>query len=269
MGFNLYGIPIDHLSNKELSNLLETWLTGVRQRKIVTPNPEFILQALKCPWFLKEIQDADLSLPDAAGLRFAIAAEGLGKLIHRHTGVDTLERLAQACEKNDKKLLILGGEGGRAKRAAEFLKSKYPKANIVGHNPGTLLVKNGEMIIDDTTKDYLKAKNPDILALALNQTKQLMFMRHLNQFPEIKIIIGVGGAVDMFSGDLARAPKWMRRSGLEWFWRLIIEPKRIKRIAKATIIFPLIVAIKTIRGGYFISACKRVIPEIINQLRGR
>ncbi|MBU0614158.1 WecB/TagA/CpsF family glycosyltransferase [Patescibacteria group bacterium] len=269
MNFNLFGVPIDHLSSDQLEQLLQSWICGHGQHFIVTPNPEFILQAIREPWFLKAIKDADLSLPDAAGLRYAIAAEGLGKFIYRHTGVDTLEKLVKICEKNNKKLLILGGEGSRAKRAAETLRRFYPNADITGHNPGTLLVKNYEMLIDETTKDYIKACQPDVIALALNQTKQLHFIKHLKEFPSIKITIGVGGAVDMFSGELPRAPFWMRKSGLEWLWRLCIEPKRAKRIANATIVFPVLVAFKTIKGGYFLAACKRVLPEIINQLKGK
>ena len=82
-------------------------------------------------------------------------------------------------------------------------------------------------------------------------------------------MIGVGGALDMISGRLKRAPKWMRRTGLEWLWRVLIEPSRIGRILKASVAFPALVTIETIKRGRFIKAVKNTAPEIIRQLSGK
>jgi N-acetylglucosaminyldiphosphoundecaprenol N-acetyl-beta-D-mannosaminyltransferase len=85
--------------------------------------------------------------------------------------------------------------------------------------------------------------SPDILFVALGAPKQERWIfENLNKLESVKLAMGVGGAFDFLSGKTKRAPLWMRKIGLEWFWRLIIEPRRVKRIIDAVIVFPVIFA---------------------------
>jgi UDP-N-acetyl-D-mannosaminuronic acid transferase (WecB/TagA/CpsF family) len=117
MSFVLNDIHLDHYSPNQLEILLHAWVTGNQQKWIVTPNPEFFLYARKHDWFKDLLNRAHLSIPDGVGLRYAIAAMGLGRLRFRKTGVDTLLQLAEICEEQEKTLVLFGAENKRAERS--------------------------------------------------------------------------------------------------------------------------------------------------------
>src|SRR3989338_2638426 len=110
----ILGVPIHDIDENHLISHLREWLLGKDQKIVVTPNPEFIILAQKDLYFREILKQADLSLPDGVGLRFAVAALTDNFLHFRHTGVDTLEILVQVCEETEKKILLFGGEKGRS-----------------------------------------------------------------------------------------------------------------------------------------------------------
>lgn len=108
---------------------------------------------------------------------------------------------------------------------------------------------------DDTTgsdaREHIKTFSPDILLVAFGHPKQELWIeKHLNEFPSLKAVVGVGGTFDYWSGSKKRAPLTLRAFGLEWLWRLICEPKRWKRILNAVIVFPVL----AIRGRFVVKA---------------
>ena len=128
------------------------------------------------------------------------------------------------------------------------MKEKFPNINVLTFDPGRVAA-DGK--VDQTIIDQINQLAPDVLAVALGQRKQERFANsYLKQIPTVKIIIGIGGALDMISGNLPRAPKFLRRLGLEWFWRLVIEPSRWPRIVRAVIIFPIVVIIEKIKSPF-------------------
>src|SRR3990167_9257321 len=105
----VFGVRIDDVPPLELRGLISDWLIGEQTRAIVTPNPEMILLARRDAAFRDILNRADLSLPDGVGLRFALPALTSERLLHRHTGVDTLILIAQLCAVAGKRLALLGG----------------------------------------------------------------------------------------------------------------------------------------------------------------
>jgi N-acetylglucosaminyldiphosphoundecaprenol N-acetyl-beta-D-mannosaminyltransferase len=252
----LYGVRLDSIEESEFNDMINDWLTGNTQHIIFTPNPEFLLIAKSDATFLDILNSADLLLPDGVGLKLASVALLERRLIRR-TGTDTLWQLAQNCAKQDKSILLLGGEIERvAQRAGEVLKSRYPSLKVHAINPGS--VSDARKLIN-----MINEIKPDVLALALGQKKQEMAIAEiLNELPSVRIAIGVGGAFDMISGSLPRAPKMMRQFGFEWLWRLYLEPKRWRRIYRAVIVFPTVVACDTLKQRRFLKACKAVFKEL-------
>ncbi|MFA6131577.1 MAG: WecB/TagA/CpsF family glycosyltransferase [Patescibacteria group bacterium] len=231
----ILNIHLHDLSNQELEKLFLSWLGGNEQKIIVTPNPEFLLLARRDKEFADILNRADLSLPDGFGLKL------VSHLRHRHTGVDTLEHLAKLPV-----TMCLLGSAKNAMAAAEIFKQKNPQIKISIVDPNQV-ASTGE--VSETVLTEINKNSPNILAVGLGQGKQERFIvKNLARLPSVRLAIGVGGAFDMISGQLPRAPRFMRQMGLEWLWRLVIEPKRWRRIARAVLIFPIVVIYDKIRG---------------------
>ncbi|MCX6714870.1 MAG: WecB/TagA/CpsF family glycosyltransferase [Candidatus Uhrbacteria bacterium] len=260
----LFDVPIDDLSNENLDAQLTEWMNGTVQKFITTPNPEFLLLARKDEEFQKILQSSDLSLPDGVGLRFAIAALTNETLSYRHTGVDLVERVAYLSNENHKHVLLVGGDPGSAEKTKEVFEKQYPGIKISIFNPGQVTFP-----ISDRILETLLEISPDIMLVALGQKKQEKFIHEvLPNVPSIRIAVGIGGAFEMIAGMKPRAPRIMSQMGLEWVWRVFIEPKRIGRILNASFVFPIMVVYGTLRQHRLWRACKHVLPEIYRQLTG-
>jgi N-acetylglucosaminyldiphosphoundecaprenol N-acetyl-beta-D-mannosaminyltransferase len=270
MRHKIFGIPIDNLPESELIIRSRGFLFGEQGRVICTINPEFILQARKDPVFAAELRRCDLALPDGVGLRYAVSALTGASLRYRHTGVDTLLLLADLAEQEGKGMVLLGGHPGSAETASEWLRQGHPHLDVVGIDPGRLDAQpDGFLhILPELLHTILRAQ-PAVLAVALGQGKQERFMYEVApHLPSLRIAIGVGGALDMLSGKRPRAPKCLRRAGLEWAWRLALEPRRARRILRAVLVFPVIVAAATLKQQRFLKASRGVLREVMRQLRG-
>ena len=270
MGFDILGVRVDNLSTDQVSANFRRWLGGFEQKMVVTPNPEFILAAGQDEDFRQILNDAHLSLPDGIGLRYAVSALHGDQLEHRQTGVDTLKQLAQLCAETGSRLMLLGGRRGSAGRAAQALRISLPNLDVIPVEPGEIVSHHGDPVLSGTLVQKLRQFEPVVLAVGLGQIKQEKFLaKYLPEFPSVKIAIGVGGAFDMLAGDRQRAPRVLQSMGLEWLWRLLIEPKRWFRIWQAVIIFPLVIAWYTMHRRHFLRSCARVLPAVIKQLSRR
>lgn len=214
MKTQIMGIKIDDVNMEEALSVAEQWIWNnpvYRNRTgkhyIVTPNPEMIVAAQKDDEFRKILNDADLAIPDGAGLKLS------GKVKNTLAGTDLMEKLAELAAEKGFTTSFLGGKEGVAKKCAECLKAKYP----------TLKVAFADSDINS------KVPPSDILFVALGHIKQEKWIaQNLSKVP-VHLAMGVGGAFDYLSGQVPRAPKILREFGLEWLFRLIIQPWRIKR----------------------------------------
>jgi len=264
-------IPIDHVSNNQLDTLLRHWLKGYKKRLIVTPNAEMLLAAVNDTRLEAALNESHLALPDAAALRFAVSAKyGSGIFKYRHTGTDTLQKLAKIASEEGRKIMLVGGGIDSAKLATQVLQKRHPNLLITFLDPGKIEYQEGKVFIPEKIIKEINEWAPDILALGLGHGKQeVALATHLHLFSSVKIGIGIGGAFDMINGSLKRAPKIWRESGFEWLWRLLLEPSRIGRIYTATVVFPLHVAYDAFRNRRFLFAVRHVLPEVLNQIRGK
>jgi N-acetylglucosaminyldiphosphoundecaprenol N-acetyl-beta-D-mannosaminyltransferase len=262
MRHEIFSIPLDDISPSELDLLLSSWVSGVQQKMITTPNPEFLLLARKDEEFKNILKQSDLSLPDGVGLRYAVAALTDKKLHFRQTGVDLVEKLFHIADIYKKKIVIIDGLNQSGYKSKLIFQQKYPNAQVFIVNPGIV-----SFPIATHVQKEISDLSPDILFVALGQGKQEKFIHELlKDIPSLKIAVGVGGAFDMISGLRPRAPLFLRKIGLEWAWRVCVEPSRMGRILNAVFIFPLIVVWGTLKQHRFLRACKNVIPEIYRQL---
>jgi N-acetylglucosaminyldiphosphoundecaprenol N-acetyl-beta-D-mannosaminyltransferase len=255
----IFGIKINDLSDQELRQMIFGWLSGNEAKTIVTPNPEFFLLSKKDKEFCEFLKKSDLSLPDGVGLVYAVAALTDSFLKYRHTGVDAVDLLVST----GVKIVFVGAHPEIAKAAVVKLKNKCPSANIITVNPG--IVSSDGTPPPEIINEIAAAK-PQILAVVLGQGKQEKFIaKVLPNLPSVRIAIGVGGALDMIAGFHPRAPFLMRQMGLEWLWRLFLEPKRWPRIFRAVFVFPADVVWATLQKHCFWRACLRVALVLIKR----
>ncbi|PIR54803.1 glycosyltransferase [Candidatus Peregrinibacteria bacterium CG10_big_fil_rev_8_21_14_0_10_36_19] len=254
-------VKIDATTLKSATKKAIEFAESVNQHIITTPNAEIILEAQKSEKFLTILNRSDLNIADGISLLWAAKYQEISKgkynlykimlgtvsllsiifypkFIHsvlpeRVTGADLMDKICEeAGKRRHLRIFLLGGAEQIAEITKENLERKYPNINIVG----TYSCPHSE---NQKSIELIQKSNANILFVAFGAPKQeLWISKNLKNIPRVKLALGVGGAFDFISQNKKRAPKWMRKTGLEWLFRLIQEPKRIKRIYNATIKFP-------------------------------
>ena len=237
MRLNLLGVKIDNFSGDEIEEKIKGFLKNERLNQIVTVNPEFIIEAQKDKDFKNAINKADLNVVDGVGIKFAFWRFGKS-LKKRVAGVDLMWNILRIAEEEGSSVFLVANEDGISswQDTAEAIKKSYPKLKISGINTGRSFC-----YFDSDIRDNIyKIKNYEILFCNFGAPDQDKFIASLKKRNKnIRLAMGAGGSFDFISGKIIRAPKWIRRVGLEWLWRLMMQPKRFKRIFKAIIIFPI------------------------------
>lgn len=214
----ILGVRVSNISFEQALNATISYIERGGKHYIVTPNPEFIVRAASDKTFRDILNNADIALPDGFGLRLANT-----KLSHTVTGTDLMEALCRVCSEKGFTVGFLGGKDNIAIRLAECLKKKYPGLRVNFAASGGVIDSSGEQ------REKILVPKTDILFVAFGHVKQEKWIaKNLPNLP-VSVAMGVGGAFDYLSGTVPRAPRIIRKLGLEWFFRLIIEPWRIKR----------------------------------------
>lgn len=247
MRIDILGVKIDKITSRELMEKIQEFLYSGSGHYIVTANPELIVRARKDSEFSDVINKADLVVPDGIGLIFAskIISGIKGDLSERIQGIDLLYRIANSftAPTHKNRIFFLGARGENAKLAALKLKKNFPNIEIASFFGGESGEKGDRIAVS-----IINQAKPDILFVAYGAPRQEKWIaRNLKKLPTVRLAIGVGGAFDIISGKIARAPQWMRNVGLEWFWRLIQEPRRIGRIYNATIKFTWLILTNSLK----------------------
>lgn len=234
MKVTVLGVKIDDINMEEAISIVENWLSksgkpfDETQGKhyIVTPNPEFLVTAQKDRQFKKILNDSDLAIPDGVGLK-------LGGVKNTVSGTDLMEKLVGLAAKKGYTVGFLGGRNGIAEKVAECLRERYKNLQITFANDGrSWNIEDGTLKMENRrwkNKNLSSIVKTDIIFVAFGHPKQEYWIaENLDKNP-VKVAMGVGGAFDYISGNVPRAPLWMRKIGMEWLFRLIIQPWRIKR----------------------------------------
>jgi N-acetylglucosaminyldiphosphoundecaprenol N-acetyl-beta-D-mannosaminyltransferase len=200
------------------TEVLEFIITGLGKQTekyyIVTPNPELLVIANGDKEYKGTLNGAKLALPDGIGVMMAAKLLGV-TLRQRIHGVDLVESLCREVSNRPITVGFLGAGPSVAEMTSECLIKKYPGLRVG--------------LVADEWSESLKDKKIDILFVAFGSPKQEMWIANNLSILPAKVVIGVGGAFDFISGRVPRAPIFLRSIGLEWLFRLIIQPWRIKR----------------------------------------
>lgn len=194
---------------------------------IATPNPEMYVESILHPEFATVLKNTSFNIVDGFGLHclmrlFKYPSE-------RITGTDLVKAIFR---KNLGSVYILGGMPGNY----ATIKKKYPNVKLLGYFEGVVSEDNSKALAQE-----INELSPDFLLVALGAPKQEKWIvDNLKNIQNVKVAIGIGGAIDYLSGNIKRAPSFVRSMGLEWIYRLFNQPSRYKRIIKAVIVFPIL-----------------------------
>jgi N-acetylglucosaminyldiphosphoundecaprenol N-acetyl-beta-D-mannosaminyltransferase len=238
----ILGVRVDDATYDDLIDLVDAFVASGRPHHIVTLNTEMVIAAHEEASFAEVLNSADLNVADGVGVM--LAARLLGHpLRERVTGSDGIYRLAAHCARQGYRPFLLGAALGVAEVAAERLAASNPDLGVAGVFAGSPVPEEADDIIE-----RVRAVEPDLLLVAYGVPAEEQWIARHRQRLGVPVMIGVGGTFDFVAGVTRRAPKWMRRWGLEWLYRLFREPWRWRR-QLALPKFLVLVAKQKLRGG--------------------
>lgn len=243
----ILGVDIDNITLDEAGqitkNLIET--SNKSCNLIVAPNVEFIMEAQKNQHFFEILKNAKLATPDSIGVIIGGKLQNK-RFKERIPGQSYLRKVFEIGEKQGWTFYLLGGRGNIPKRAKEHLESIYPKAKIVGYHEGFFEEDSEEQVIEEINR--LK---PNVLFVAMGAPMQEKWIFENKDKLKVDVAAGQGGTFDYEAGSIKRAPVFIQKIGLEWLWRLIKQPSRIKRMIVLPIYLIKIIFTKDITKGKF------------------
>jgi len=223
---NIRGVYFDDVNMDGAIQICKDLFTSGTGPKIInTPGAEVVQMCIEQPELFEIFNAADLVVPDGAGI--ILAAKILKRPFSggRVPGIELGEHLAEVAAELGWKLFLLGSKSGVAELAGQKLIEKYPTLNICGTNDG--FFKD-----DDEVIKKINDCGTELLFVATGVPREEKWMRANIDKLNVKLMIGLGGSFDVYSGNLKRAPALFRKMGLEWLHRLIKEPSRFKRMMK-------------------------------------
>ena len=221
----ILGVPIDNVTADEAGKITEDLIKESNKscKMIFAPNVEIIMMAQKDEEFFNILKESSLSTPDSIGV--TIGAKLQKKSFkERIPGQSYFRKIIELSNEKGYSIYLLGGMPGIAKKAKENLEKIFPNVNIVGLHHG--------YFDENEEKEVIKEINmlkPNVLFVALGAPKQEKWIKKHRQELKVDVATGQGGTYDYEAGRIKRAPIWIQKIGMEWFWRLLKEPKRIKR----------------------------------------
>lgn len=227
----IFGVKIHNTTLDEATKQVDSYLKKDGLKAIYTPNTEIVMAAKDDEDLKDLINRGNLIIPDGIGLIYGSRIKKR-PLQERVTGFDLSMNLLKIADENAYSIYLLGGKEGTAKIAVENIKKNYPNIRIAGYHHGYF---KGSHMGYENHEDELEIINqinlldPDIIFVGLGFPKQEIWIDANKDRIRGKVIIGNGGVMDILAGNSKRAPEIYQKLGLEWFYRLIKEPSRIKR----------------------------------------
>ena len=224
MRTNILGVGFDNITKEDAVQTALRTIDSGEKAYIVTPNPEIVWLTRGNELLKDALCGAGLVLADGVGI--TIAAKILRTpLQERIPGIDFAASLFEVLSRRGDSLYLFGAKPGVAEIAGESLKKAHPGIKISG-------VSDGYFTDSTPVVEKINEAKPDVLLCCLGAPKQELWMMENLKNLNVKLCLGLGGSLDVYAGVVKRAPKFFQRAGLEWFYRLMKEPRRIKRMIK-------------------------------------
>lgn len=219
----ILGVPVDCVNMAQTVEFVAESIQAGRQISVLAVNPEKVIKAQTDATVMRLLRNAGLLIPDGIGVVLAARIFGLGKM-QRVPGSELMPKLCELAVRKGLKVFFFGASPEVNLRAAQRLLERYPGLAIVGNQHG--YVKDAEM---PELIERINASQAQMLFVALGSPRQELWIEHYAPHLNVKIFQGVGGTFDVIAGTVKRAPWLFRKVHLEWFYRLMAQPKRLLR----------------------------------------
>lgn len=241
----ILGIEIDNVTLEEAADRTKNLVQNSNKscELVVAPNVEFIMLAQRDKAFFDILQAAKLATPDSIGVEIAAKLQKK-PLKQRIPGQTYFRKILEVGEKEGWTFYFLGGKGDTASKAIQNIEKIFPHIKIVGSHEGFFEKDSEETVIEE-----INSLKPNVLFVAMGAPVQEKWIHTHKHELKVDIAAGQGGTFDYEAGNIKRAPKWMQKIGLEWLWRLILQPKRITRMIVLPIYLLKIIFTKDITKG--------------------
>lgn len=224
MRIDVLGVGFDNVTMEEAVERGMSLLHSEGAHYVVTPNPEIVEVCRENAAARAAVNGASLVLPDGIGVIKGAAIMGT-PLKERTPGIEFAAHIVERMAGEGLSLYLLGAKPGVAEKAAENLKKQHPGLVIAGSHDGYF--KEDGPVVED-----IRQSGADCVFVCLGAPKQEFWMEKNGPATGVHLLCGLGGSLDVFAGTVERAPKFWCDHGLEWFYRLCKEPKRIGRMMK-------------------------------------
>lgn len=214
---NVLGYEVCDTTYTELLEEINSIISSSQRGVVIALNPNKIMLARKDEKIHEILLKSELLIPDGTGILFA-AKHAKTPIENRITGVGLFEEMCKEGNLTGGNFFLYGAREGVAEAARLALQQNNPAIKISGW-------LDGYSDMNDSRLEQINNSGANILAVALGSPKQELWIdENFDKLQNIKVFIGVGGAFDVISGRIKRAPKWIRKAGLEWIYRIVLQP---------------------------------------------
>ncbi len=203
---------------------IDRFIRTTKPHHVVTADASMFVMAQADESLHEIIAHADLITPDSAGILWAAKRYGR-PLRERVSGVEIVEQLCARSASHGYRIFFLGAAPGVAEQAAEKMRAKYPGAQFAGVHHGFFTEGENETIVD-----RIRESHADVLCVAFGIPRQEKWISANRDRLGVPVLIGVGGTLDVLSGNVKRAPRIMQRAKLEWLWRVLKNPRKLNKV---------------------------------------
>lgn len=236
MRIDVLGVGFDDVTMAEALARGEAMLCGEGTHYVVTPNPEIVEACRADAEAMAAVNGADLVLPDGIGVLYGAKILGT-PLRERVPGIEFGTGMLERCAALGKRVYLLGAKPGVAETAAQKLCARFPGLCIAG-------TQDGYFTDDALAAAAIKESGADLAFICLGAPKQELFMARHGAETGAKLLLGLGGSLDVFAGVAQRAPEFYCKHNLEWLYRLMKNPSRFGRMLKLPLFLVHTVAAK-------------------------
>lgn len=221
---NIFGVPISKLGFRDTLAHLVAAVESRKPHQVITANPIMVMTAMEDPAYMQMMKAAEMVVPDGAGVVWAAGYVG-NPVTERVPGIEIMSELFSVAEQRGWRVYLLGASPEVITAAVDNIRQKHPRLIVAGYRDGYFGPEADAEVIAE-----IRGAEPDLLFVGRSAATQDPWIGQYKEALGVPVMMGVGGSFDIFAGKLKRAPKLFRQLKLEWFYRLIQEPYRYKRM---------------------------------------